>query len=45
VPAIVLGPTGDGHHGADEYVDVEALVQLAHIYLELSVGMTLGSLG
>jgi succinyl-diaminopimelate desuccinylase len=42
VPAIVLGPTGDGHHGADEYVDVDALVQLAHIYLELSVGMTLG---
>jgi acetylornithine deacetylase/succinyl-diaminopimelate desuccinylase-like protein len=45
VPAIVLGPTGDGHHGADEYVDVDALVQLAHIYIELSVGMALGDRG
>jgi acetylornithine deacetylase/succinyl-diaminopimelate desuccinylase family protein len=45
VPAIVLGPTGDGHHGADEYVDVDALVQLAHIYLELAVGMARGGRG
>jgi acetylornithine deacetylase/succinyl-diaminopimelate desuccinylase family protein len=45
VPAIVLGPTGDGHHGADEYVDVDALVQLAHIYLELAVGMAADSRG
>ncbi|SEO05333.1 M20 family metallopeptidase [Paenibacillus sp. OV219] len=33
-PAIILGPVGENAHAADEYVEVNSLLQLACIYIE-----------
>lgn len=32
IPVVILGPTGAGAHGADEYVDVAALGAISEIY-------------
>lgn len=33
-PAIILGPSGQNAHGADEFVDMESIHQLVKIYIE-----------
>ena len=37
IETVVIGPTGDGLHSAEEWVDVSSVVDLAHILAETAV--------
>lgn len=34
IPCVIFGPTGDGHHTADEYVEVASLIACTEILVE-----------